>query len=177
VRRHMRELLLLALPLVNPFPKPLRQPFEPIIVSWTIEWALAINRTLGHAMTREGDVLRTAAGRTLDVLVGCSGLVAISRLLVLAALVVALFPTTAWQKVGLLATSYVLGFVPNAARIAWLASDVTLSDDAKFDYWHEGPGATIFAIVSTAAAGLVWWLMLRRPSRSVSLSTSLRPSS
>jgi exosortase len=160
--RHRRELFLLALPLVDPLPKALRAPLEPTLVSWTTASALAINRMLEHPMTREGNVVRTASG-TMDVLGECSGMLAISRLLVLAALVVALFPTNAWQKVALFASTFVLGFVSNALRIALLAFDVMLGDDAKFHYWHEGLGSTIFAIASTAVAGLVWWIMLRRP--------------
>jgi hypothetical protein len=39
------------------------------------------------------------------------------------------------------------------------------ADDARFDYWHVGQGASVFALASTALAGVVWWLTLRRRSR------------
>jgi cyanoexosortase A len=164
--RHRRELLLLALPLVNPFPKAFRSLLEPTVVSWTAGWAFGINSALGHGITREGNVLHTAAG-SLDVLVGCSGLLSISRLVVLVILLIVLFPTTGWQRVALAVSAILIGFVGNAARIAVLAFDVVIGQDAKFDYWHEGPGATIFTLASTAIAGVAWWLVLRHPGRAL----------
>jgi exosortase len=121
---------------------------------------MALNRAIGHPVAAEGTVLRMP-NDSLDVVDGCSGLWSIARLIVLASLVVALFPTSARQRVGLFASAVLIGFGVNAVRIAVLASTVLQANDPGFFYWHQGGGATIFALASSAAAGLSWWLTLR----------------
>jgi cyanoexosortase A len=159
---HRKELLLLALPILNPFPIPLRRLVEPAMTAATAWAALAVDRAAGIAATLDGDVLHMPNGTTLDVLPACSGLLGISRLFVLAALVIALFPTTVRQRLALFATAAAIGFVGNAARIGGLAVTVMHEDDGAFDYWHYGTGATLYTVASSAVAGLAWWLLLRK---------------
>jgi cyanoexosortase A len=159
--RHRRELLLLALPIMNPPPKALRAVLAPPLQPLTTWCAMRIDRAAGYAMTADGNVLRMP-NDTLNVVSGCSGLYGITRLWVLAALVVALFQTNARQKVALLASATLIGFLVNAARIAVLAVAVMRDENSAFEYWHEGLGSSFFTLASTAAAGLAWWQMFRR---------------
>jgi cyanoexosortase A len=159
--RHRSELLLLALPVMNPPPKVLRGLLSPSLQPLTAWCTMWIDRAAGYAMTADGNILRMP-NDALNVVSGCSGLYGITRLFVLAALVAALFPTTAWQRVALFASSVLIGFLVNAARIAVLAVAVMRREDTMFEYWHAGLGSTFFTIASTAAACLAWWPMFRR---------------
>jgi exosortase/archaeosortase family protein len=155
-------LLLLALPAINPPPKALHAVFDPVLIPATTWLAAALHRVMGSPVTMEAhDVLRTPHG-PLVLEDGCSGLWAITRLGVLAALVVTFFPTSARQRALLAATAILVGFASNAWRIAVLAATVLDHDEAGFDYWHQGSGATLFAVATSVAAALVWWLLLRR---------------
>jgi len=158
LREHRGELLLLALPIMSPLPEAIRLPLAP--TGLTARFASLIGRGLGHSMTADGSVVRMPTG-TLDVLADCGGLLSIGRLWVLAAFVIALFPTSVRQRVALVVSAVVIGFVSNAVRIEMLAVTVAAGDTSAFWYWHTGAGASIFALATTAAAGPVWWLMLR----------------
>jgi cyanoexosortase A len=158
---YRRELLLLALPLIHPVPRGVRSLVDPVLLPWTTWCAAALDRATGHPIAADGNVL-VMPHEMLRVVSACSGLFSISRLWVLAALIVALFTTTARQKVALVMSAVFIGFVINAVRIAVLGVAVTRAETGTFDYWHEGPGATFFTLASTGAAGLTWWLLLRR---------------
>jgi cyanoexosortase A len=165
------ELLLLALPVINPIPLAILEAIGPTkVTTWC---AMIIDRVLGHPITADGSVLQMPNG-TLDVVSGCSGLTSISRLCVLAILIVALFPTSARQRVLLFASAFVVGFFANAARVALIAAAMSRGEEARYDFWHDGIGATIFSIVSTAVAGIAWWvaLALFAPSSLVSKGSS-----
>ncbi len=158
-----RELLVLALPLLNPVPRDIRGLWVYRLVDLTAWGAYAVHRAAGHAVILDGDSLRMPQG-TLDVEIACSGMLGISRLWVIAALVIALFRTTPMQKVALFAIAALVGFAVNVARIALLASTVMRGDDASFEFWDDGTGSGFIAIGSMAAAGLGWWLVMRRSS-------------
>jgi exosortase len=159
--QHKSSLLMLALPLVNSPPKLLHRIFDPGLIPVTTWSAMVLNRVVGHPITMaEGHWLRMPNDE-LDIVDGCSGLWAITRLFVLAALVVALFPTTLSQRVALFASALVVGFCVNAVRVSVLAATVLHGNDVAFAYWHQGLGATLFAIGSSSVAGLAWWITLR----------------
>jgi cyanoexosortase A len=158
-----RELLVLALPLLNPVPRVIRGLWEYGLVDLTTWAAYVIHRAAGHAVILDGDSLRMPQG-TLDVLILCSGMLGISRLWVIAGLVIALFPTTTLQKVALFAIGTAVGFAVNAARIAVLASTVMRGDDYAFEFWDDGTGSGLIAVGSMAVAGVCWWLVMRRSS-------------
>jgi exosortase/archaeosortase family protein len=159
---HGKALLLLCLPLLNEPPKALHRLLDPVLIPPTTWSAMALNRAVGSPVTMEPGGVLQMPHESLVVVGGCSGLWTMTRLGVLAALVVALFPTTVRQRLVLAATAVILGFAFNAARIAILAATVLDHDEAGFDSWHQGAGAAWFTVATSAAAGLVWWLMLRR---------------
>jgi exosortase len=161
VAHHRRELLLLALPLVNPMPRGLREVLAP--THWTAWSAMMLHRAVGHEATVAGNVLAMPGG-TLEVMPYCGGIMAMSELWVLGAVVMALFPTTARQRLALLASATVLGFFGNAVRIAVLAAAISRGE-AAYDYWHEGAGSSLFSLAATGLAGAIWWWMLWAPSR------------
>ena len=154
-----RELAFLALTVVNPMPRPVRMLIGPTRL--TAFCAMAIDRLLGHTVSLDGDVLQSPTA-TLDVMPECSGVNGIMRLCALAALVIALFPMGTKRKIGVFAAAVAVGFATNVPRIALLAIVLTRGEDDRFFYWHEGRGATVFSVLSTAVAVLVWWLLLRR---------------
>jgi exosortase/archaeosortase family protein len=153
-----KECLLLALPLVNPLPRAVQDLVSP--TGWTAGCAMVVDRLMGTPTTLDGTTL-VMSGGTLEVLPGCDGLLGISRLWVLAILVVVLFSTNVQKSAWLLLSATLIGFLLNATRIAMLARMVMRGDGAAFQYWHEGRGADLFSLGSVAAAALVWWLMLR----------------
>jgi cyanoexosortase A len=150
--------LLLGLPLLNPLPRLLQDLVGP--AQLTAACAMVIHRLMGSPTTLVGGTLVMADG-TLDVLPACSGLLGMSRLWVLATLVAALFSTNARQNVWLFLSSALVGFLVNAIRIAILAGAVARGDDAAFQYWHVGLGASWFSLASVAAAGVAWWWIVR----------------
>jgi exosortase len=146
---------------MNPLPKRVRDTLAPSIQPLTTWCAMSIDRAAGYPITADGHVLRMP-NESLNVVSGCSGLQAIARLWVLAALVVALFETSARQKIALFASAILIGFLVNAARIAVLAVAVLRGENTMFDYWHVGLGATLFTLASTTVACLAWWQIFRR---------------
>jgi exosortase/archaeosortase family protein len=156
-------LALLALPLINPVPQPVRRLVTPALVYVAAHGAMLIHRVAGSPVVLEGAKLTTPGG-VMDILDGCSGILAMSRLWVVAALVAALFPTTTRQKVLLFAIGAVVGILMNVAHVAVMAQALVRGNESSFDYWHQGGGAALFAVGSMGAAGLGWWLVTRRPS-------------
>jgi cyanoexosortase A len=163
---HRRELLVLALPLINPMPTALRTALAP--THWTAWSAMMLNRSVGHEATVAGNVL-SMPGATLEVAPYCGGIMSMSELWVLGIIVMALFPMTLRQRFALLASATILGFFVNAVRIAVLASAIPRGD-AAYEYWHQGAGSGLFSLGATALAGVVWWWMLRSPSRPAALA-------
>lgn len=157
---HLRPLLLLALPLVNPPTQILHRLFAWALMPLTTWCALALNLAVGNGMVADGHILRMP-NDALDIVEGCCGMLAMTRLIVLAGWVIALFPTTGRQRVALVASALVIGFGVNAVRVAVLAASVFHGNHDGFTYWHVGAGATLFAVVASAVAGIAWWLMLR----------------
>ncbi|HLK35623.1 MAG TPA: archaeosortase/exosortase family protein [Polyangiaceae bacterium] len=157
-----RELAFLLLPFVNPMPRPIRMAIGPARL--TAFCAMVLDRFLGHPVSLDGEVLASPTA-TLDVAPDCSGISGIARLCALAALVVALFPTATRKKVWVFGTAVAVGFVTNVPRIAILVNEASRRNDGRFDYWHQGDGATVFSVLSTTIAVFVWWLMLRGPRK------------
>jgi exosortase/archaeosortase family protein len=155
------ELAVLALPLINPIPMPLRDHFAPRVIHTTAWCAYALHRIVGNPLVLDNNELRAPEG-TLEVLEGCCGVVAISRLAVLAGLVAALFPSTLRQRVGLFVVAACTGYAMAVVHIAVMTWTVMRRDDAAFEFWHQGPGASVLAVCATAVAGLFWWWMLRQ---------------
>jgi exosortase/archaeosortase family protein len=190
---HRAGVVLLSLPLINPLPKAVQDLIAP--THFTAESAMVIVRAMGKPATLEGDTI-VLPGGTLDVLPGCSGLLGISRLWVLAVLAIALFspsppltptghtppssPKNSWVSslwsAGLVVvlSATLVGFLMNAMRIALLAGTAARGDDAAFEYWHQGRGAEFFSLGSVVAAGIVWWWVLRAADSSA--PAWLRPS-
>jgi len=159
LRRYRRELSLLALPLLHPLPTAVRESIEPVLIISTASVATWFSSALGLEAVRQGNLL-VMETTTLEVVSACAGVLGISRLLLLAILVIALFQMSRAQKVALLASAIVIAFVVNAVRVAVLAL-VLVHDEPRFDYWDSGRGSTVFALLSPLLAGLAWWLMLR----------------
>jgi exosortase/archaeosortase family protein len=162
-RRLGGALALLALPLLNPVPLPVRRVVTPALCYLAAHGAMLIHRVAGSPVALEGTRLITPGG-FMNIVDVCSGITAMSRLWVVAALVAALFPTTTRQKVLLFATGAAVGLLMTVTHIAVMAQTLVRSDEASYDYWHLGAGATLFSVGSMGVAGLCWWLATRRLS-------------
>lgn len=174
-RQHRGALVVLGLPLINQPPKLLHRLFDPVFVPLTTWAAWGLNRAVGHPMIVDGDFLRMP-NDSMEIVDGCSGLWAITRLCVLATLLICALPMTRRQQVALFLSAFAVGLVINAIRVAVLASAVLRGDDDKFRYWHQGDGATWFAIGASAAAGIVWWGLLHdRRRAAVSGGSGIKP--
>jgi exosortase/archaeosortase family protein len=174
LRGHRPALLLLGgIPLLDPPLRAIRGVLDATLVPPTAWCATQLDRAAGLPMTLDAahDRIWMPSG-ALHVLPGCSGALGITRLLVLAALVIALFPATARQKAALFASAVAIGFVLNVVRIAVMAMAVLNGSEAAFYYWHAGGGTIVIAVGTTAAAGLVWWLILRATSGAPGTSSS-----
>jgi exosortase/archaeosortase family protein len=156
-------LALLALPIINPVPLPVRRLVTPVLVYAAAHGAMLIHRIAGSPVVLEGAKLTTPGG-VIDILDGCSGILAVSRLWVVAALVAVLFPTTRRQKVLLFAIGAAVGLLLNVGHVAVMTQALVRSNEASYDYWHQGGGAALFAVGSMVVAGAGWWLVTRRPS-------------
>jgi exosortase/archaeosortase family protein len=167
LRRHDRALLLLGgIPLLDPPLRAIRGVLDAILVDLTAWSATQLDRAAGLPLTLDADddLILMPSG-ALHVLPGCSGALTITRLVVLAVLVIALFPATARQRVALLASAVGVGFVVNVVRVAVMATAVLNGSEAAFEYWHAGGGTVLIAVGATSVAGLAWWLILREPPR------------
>jgi exosortase/archaeosortase family protein len=175
-RRLGGSLALLALPLINPMPLAIRHLVSPCLISLTAHGTVLLHRVAGSPVAIEGSPVGlegkmmdlTTPGGILHIQEGCCGILGIARLWVIAALVVALFPTTWRQKVLLFATGAAIGLLMNIAHVAMMTRAVVHRDDASFDYWHQGSGGSLMAVGSMGMAGLCWWLATRRPLSSAS---------
>jgi len=157
VSRFRKAIFVLAFPLFAPIPVLVR--VEPVrLGAWL---ASAMLWAIRFPATRDGALL-SMPHSTLEVFPPCSGTAAVTQLLLLALLVLCLFPSTALQKAAVFASAVVVGYLVNGARIAFLATVAERTPDL-FEYWDAyGDGAVIFPVVATAIALAIWWAILRR---------------
>jgi exosortase/archaeosortase family protein len=158
LRRFRAPQLVFLIPALTPLPSALRYPLA--ATSWTAWCASLLGRTFGEPLAADGSFIRTPVG-ALHVIGDCGGLLGESRMWALAAIAIALFRTTTLQKVALAASGFAVAFWLNALRIEVLAAKYVRGDDAGYEYWHFGPGASVFALMATLTTAPVWWLILR----------------
>ncbi len=164
-------------PLAIPLPNPIRSRID--LSRWTAAGAQLWLHVVGIPVRGDGVDLHLTRS-ILEVQQGCDGVVQIMELLLLAGLALALCRTTRAEKIWVVASAIVLGFVGNAARIATLAQLADRGDMRSFEAWHIGPAAALWSLLPTAAAIALWWRLLRRRSAARSSSprsTSTRTSS
>ena len=103
----------------------------------------------GYAAVAAGDVV-TLPGGSAKVYAACSAAIPIVYLLKLAMLALLVFPSRWWQKIVIVAVAILTALAANAVRIAVMALLNAAGDHARFDYWHEGSGSNVFAILYMA---------------------------
>lgn len=104
----------------------------------------------GYAAYAQGDVVAIPGG-SVKVYAACSAATPILYLLKLAMLALLVFPSRWWQKGAILAVAVATALFFNAVRIAIMAVLNAAGDHARFEYWHEGTGSNVFAIMYMAA--------------------------
>ncbi|MCG8365795.1 MAG: cyanoexosortase A [Pseudanabaenales cyanobacterium] len=113
---------------------------------------------LGFDVSRQGVLVILPTG-SIEVYDGCSGLKMILQLLGIA-LIFVLIAADSWkQKILLLISAIILGFVVNGVRVALMTILVALSDQEAFIYWHLGNGSLIFSLIAVLIFGLIYILL------------------
>ncbi len=155
-----RELVVLSVTVLHPLPSLIRNAVMP--TQHTASLAALYLRIFGFPVERDGTVLLVPRS-SLTVLDACSGLAVVGQLLVLAILVLCLFPMRLYQKLFVVGSAIAVGFMVNAARIAWLAVMAShVPNDIRYFQRYEA-ASVAFPVVAAAVAGLVWWIVLRAP--------------
>jgi exosortase/archaeosortase family protein len=160
--RRGRELLLLSLPLVSPFPQRLAHAVAPL--RGTAALATLFLRALGVPAVIDGQDI-AFSGTGIAVIEPCTGLDQLSQLLALSFVVLCFFRTTPAQKIAVPVAALACGFVANAARVA--AIGVLVRDHpAAVDLWDgRGTYAPLFSAAAAALTCLCWWPILNPRTR------------
>jgi cyanoexosortase A len=136
------------------------------LTPFTAKFAAFLLWYSGFDVAREGfDIMLPTGG--VEVYEGCSGLEAVTHLLNLAGLAIALFARD-WKQMALLpVVAIAIAFVTNGIRVALLTVLAASYNSESFDYWHQGDGSLIFSMISTSLFGFFCLLLLRldRPKR------------
>lgn len=164
--RRGRELLLLSLPLISPFPRELAHAVAPL--RGTAVVATLLLRALGVPALIDGQDI-AFSGTGIAVIEPCTGLEQLSQLLALSLVVLCLFRTSTAQKIAVPLAALACGFLVNAARVA--AIGILVRDrPAAVDLWDgTGAYAPVFSAVAAALTCLCWWPLLRAAPREQAL--------
>jgi len=153
-----RELVLLSIPLISPFPRVLAHAAAPL--RGTVVVASLLLRALGVPAVIEGQDI-AFSGTGIAVIEPCTGLEQLSQLLALSFVVLCLFRTTIAQKIAVPLLALCCGFLANAARVAAFAILVRDRPSA-IDLW-DGAGlySPLFSAAAAAITCFLWWPLLR----------------
>ncbi|UBF28756.1 cyanoexosortase A [Kovacikia minuta CCNUW1] len=122
----------------------------------------------GFPVKREGVFLRLPTGG-VEVYGGCSGIHSILFMLCVAVLFLVMVPLRSpFQKAVCVVVAALLGFLVNSLRVAFLAILNAYSPKEVFEYWHEGSGSMIYAMISVVLFGAFCWLAFLRSPRTTS---------
>jgi len=96
----------------------------------------------------------------------CVGLSSLGLLMTLAVIVLMLFPTKRLQRLLIPATAMCLAFICNCIRVACLALVQARISDRAFEFWHQGPGSSLWSVIPVAlfCGALLVGLRHARPS-------------
>jgi cyanoexosortase A len=127
----------------------------------TAKFATSMLWYSGVAVTQNGINLELPGG-SVQVYSGCSGVVAMTQLLGMSILFLALLPLPwKWyQKLILPVAAVAIGFLVNAMRVSLMAILVSQKQMAAFDYWHEGSGSLVFSVIGTGLLVLLVWVAI-----------------
>lgn len=116
---------------------------------------------LGFEVYRQGVnvVLPTGA---IEINPPCSGLDTMLILLRLAVLFLVMSSTNWLQKILVPLVAVGLAFTVNGVRITLMAFLVAFSNQAAFEYWHEGDGAQVFSVISILLFGLFYYFIVQQ---------------
>ena len=170
--RRGRELLLLSLPLISPFPRQIAEAVSPL--RGTAVVATLFLRAAGVPAVMDGQDI-AFSGTGIAVLEPCTGVEQLSQLLALSLVVLCFFGTTLAQKIAVPLVALACGFLANAARVATIG--ILVRDlPSRVDLW-DGTGlyAPVFSAGAAALTCLVWWPLLRAPSRQQGGGPQARP--
>jgi exosortase/archaeosortase family protein len=153
-----RELLLLSLPLISPFPRELAHAIAPL--RGTAVFAALFLRAVGVPAVIDGQDI-AFSGTGIAVIEPCTGLDQLSQLLALSMVVLCLFPTSRARKIAVPVVALACGFLANAARVAAVGFLVRYRPSA-LHLWHgSGVYEPLFSAIAAGLTCLCWWLVLR----------------
>ena len=156
--RRGRELLLLSLPLLSPFPRVLAHAVAPL--RGTAVFAALFLRAVGVPAVIDGQDI-AFSGTGIAVIEPCTGLDQLSQLLALSMVVLCLVRTSTAQKIAVPLLALACGFLANAARVAMVGFLVGHRPSA-LHLWHgSGLYEPLFSAIAAGLTCLCWWLVLR----------------
>ncbi|MBD2297280.1 cyanoexosortase A [Nostoc sp. FACHB-190] len=127
----------------------------------TAKLSTAILWYTGFKVTRSGIIVSLPTG-TIEVYSGCSGIDMILDLVSLAVLFIFMFDFKSYQKIMLPILATIIGFIVNGFRVSLMAILVAQGDKQAFEYWHEGDGSLIFAMIASIFLCCFCWFLLSR---------------
>lgn len=127
----------------------------------TAGFATYLLSNFGFKAVFQGTNIVTNAG-TVEVLLGCSGLVNMLFLWQLAILFIVTFPTNLAKKIYLHIVAVSVGFISNAVRVAILTFLIANSQEKAFRYWHDGDGSQMFVIMSVLVFGAFCYFLIEK---------------
>jgi cyanoexosortase A len=127
----------------------------------TAKFAALILWYTGSEVARNGVYIYLPTG-SVEVYPGCSGLELIFQMLSLALLFLVMFPQNGKRKIFIPIIAATLGFIVNGVRVALMAVLIAQRQMEAFDYWHEGDGSLVFALIAVLLFGLFCWFLLGR---------------
>ena len=125
----------------------------------TAKFTALVLMQLGLDVSQEGVYIFFSTG-AIEVYPGCSGVVAMRQLLILALLFLVVFPTKLLPKILVPIVAVFVAFIVNGFRISLLALLVASHSAPAFEYWHTGEGAHIFSMISVLVFGLFCYCLL-----------------
>ena len=130
----------------------------------TARTSAAMLHWAGYEPSRVGLMLRVGHGQGIRVYPGCSGVESVAYVFGLAVVCLIAFPTQRRStRIWFPICGVAIGFITNAARVAWMTILVSREDHAAFRYWHVGEGSLLFGMAAVGILGLVYAIILSYP--------------
>lgn len=128
---------------------------------WTAKFSATALWYLGFPVIRDGLNIQINTG-IVEVYPGCSGIDSMIHLLSLSGLYILMFACGWVQKILVAIAALIIAFIVNGFRVALMAYLVSISNDAAFDYWHEGDGSLIFSVIAVLIFGSLCFILMRQ---------------
>ncbi|QIR39500.1 cyanoexosortase A [Tolypothrix sp. PCC 7910] len=130
----------------------------------TAKFANSVLWYTGFKVARSGLQIILPTGN-ITVYPPCAGMNVIVNLWSLGLLFTLVFNLNWKQKILVPMVAAIIGFVGNGVRVALMAILFAQGNKQAFEYWHEGNGSFVFAMISALIFGCFCWVLLSKNQR------------